>query len=264
MAYPIYQVDAFTEGLFGGNPAAVCPLEHWLPTETMQSLANENNLSETAFFVKTGNGFHIRWFTPEIEMDLAGHPTLAAAFVLFNCLGHGSDTIVFDSKSGPLTVMKLADGWLQMDFPARVPVAVEAPEALLKGLGLPPAAVFKSRDYLVLYERESEVLSLRPDYTHLDQIDTLGLIVTAKGNEVDFVSRFFVPNSVIHEDPVTGSAHATLVPFWAERLGKDNLTAVQLSQRKGMLACGMAGDRVRIAGKAVLYMKGEYYLHEEG
>lgn len=260
MTYPIYTVDAFTDHVFGGNPAAVCPLGKWLPAETMQALANENNLSETAFFVKNDDGsFQIRWFTPELEIDLAGHPTLATAFIIFTELGHTSDTISFHSKSGPLSVVK-KDDLLEMNFPSRMPVACTPPAALLKGFSKPPATVLRSRDYFLIYDSQEDIENLEADFTQLNQVETLGIIVTAKGKEVDFVSRFFVPNSVIGEDPVTGSAHATLVPYWAKALDKTTLTAIQLSKRQGHLWCASKGERVTIAGKAVLYMKGEYSI----
>ncbi len=260
MPYPIYTVDAFTDKLFGGNPAACCPLNAFLPTETMQQLANENNLSETAFFVKRNNeSYDIRWFTPEVEIDLAGHPTLATAHVIFNELTHGSDTITFHSKSGELTVIKKGD-LLEMNFPARMPVNCVPPENLLKGFNIAPTKILRSRDYFLVYHSQDEVEKVVADYHYLNTVDTLGIIITAKGNESDFVCRFLVPNSVIGEDPVTGSAHATLIPYWAKELNKKNLTSIQLSKRKGHLRCSDLGDRVTIAGKAVLYMKGEYFI----
>lgn len=261
MQLPIYIVDAFTDNLFGGNPAAVCPLEDWLPAETMQRLANENNLSETAFFVcKDDDSYDIRWFTPEFEIDLAGHPTLAAAFIIFTELGYGKDSIVFHCKSGELTVRRKAD-LLEMNFPARMPVGAPVPEGLLKGVSITPAQVLKSRDYFLVYNTQEEVEQVVPDYMHLNKVPgTTGIIVTARGKEADFVSRFFVPNSVIGEDPVTGSAHATLIPYWANVLQKTEMKAAQLSKRKGTLWCGFHGERVTIAGQAVLYMKGTYYL----
>ncbi len=260
MKYPIYTVDAFTDHVFCGNPAAVCPLKAWLPAETMQQLASENNLSETAFFVQREDGsYDIRWFTPELEIDLAGHPTLATAFVIFNELGYTSDSLTFHCKSGVLTVAKKGD-LLEMNFPARMPVACTPPADLLKGVSIAPAKVLRSRDYFLVYNSQEEVEKLVVDFTHLNKIETLGFIITAKGNEVDFVSRFFVPNSVIGEDPVTGSAHATLIPYWAQELNKTEMTAIQLSKRKGHIWCTSKGERVTISGKAVLYMKGEYFL----
>jgi len=260
MSYPIYTVDAFTEKVFGGNPAACCPLDEFLPTDIMQKLANENNLSETAFFVKKpGGSYDLRWFTPEVEMDLAGHPTLATAFVIFNELGHESDTIEFHTKSGLLTVIKKGE-LLEMNFPSRMPVACTPPDDLLKGFNIKPGKVLKSRDYFLVYNTQEEVENAIPDYNYLNKVDALGIIITAKGNASDFVCRFLVPNSVIGEDPVTGSAHATLIPYWAQELNKTDMTSIQLSKRKGHLWCGSRGDRVTIAGKAVLYMKGEYFL----
>lgn len=261
MPYPIYTVDAFTDHIFGGNPAAVCPLEQWLPAETMQQLANENNLSETAFFVKREDGdYDIRWFTPEFEIDLAGHPTLATAFVIFNLLGYSGSEIRFHSKSGVLTVAQKPQGLLEMNFPSRMPMAITAPQELLQGFSIAPQMVLKSRDYFLVYRTQEEVEKITADFTSLNKVETLGIIITARGNDCDFVSRFFVPNSVIGEDPVTGSAHATLIPYWAKQLSKEKMTAIQLSKRRGHLWCGFHGDRVTIAGKAVLYMKGEYNL----
>jgi PhzF family phenazine biosynthesis protein len=260
MTYPIYTVDAFTDHVFGGNPAAVCPLTAWLPTATMQQLANENNLSETAFFVQRPDGdYDIRWFTPELEIDLAGHPTLATAYVLFHELGYSQDTIRFHSKSGLLTVTKNGD-LMEMNFPARMPVACEIPAHLLEGFSIQPKQVLRSRDYFLIYESQEEIEKVIPDFVQLNQVETLGIIITAKGDTADFVSRFFVPNSVIGEDPVTGSAHATLIPYWAKTLDKTAMKAEQLSKRRGDLWCGIQGDRVTIAGKAVLYMKGAYQI----
>lgn len=255
----IYQVDAFTSKLFGGNPAAICPLETWLPVETMQELAAENNLSETAFFVKEGEGFHLRWFTPEYEIDLCGHATLATAFVLFNHLNYREEVIRFQTKSGLLEVRKQGD-LIELDFPSRPPTPCEAPDALLKGLNIQPSKVLKSRDYFLVYEDEALIKQIVPDFSYLNQLDVVGVIVTAASVEVDFVSRFFVPNSVIGEDPVTGSAHCNLIPYWSKKLNKTALTAKQLSAREGELFCEYKGDRVTMAGNAVLYLKGEYYL----
>ncbi|MFY7651287.1 MAG: PhzF family phenazine biosynthesis protein [Chitinophagaceae bacterium] len=262
--YPYYQVNAFSNSVYGGNPAGVCPLTAWLPTDVMQQLAAENNLSETAFFVPREDGsFDIRWFTPEFEIDLAGHPTLATAWVIFNYLAFNGIQIVFHSKSGPLYVTK-KQHLLEMDFPSRMPVDKEVPLALKEGIvGKTPLAVFKSRDWVLQFENAADVANIEVDYTWLNKLeDTVGIIATAPGNDCDFVSRFFVPNSVIGEDPVTGSAHATLVPFWAEKLGKTSLLAKQISKRGGVLYCESKGDRVKIAGECVLYLKGEYYLYE--
>ena len=255
----IYQVDAFTSRLFGGNPAAVCPLETWLPEDVMQKLAAENNLSETAFFVKEGEGFHLRWFTPEFEIDLCGHATLATAFVLFNQLNFEQEVIKFRTKSGVLEVRKKGD-LIELNFPSRMPQPCAAPEALLKGINFPPLKVLKSRDYFLVYEDEDIIKQIVPDFNYLNQIDAVGVIVTAASNEVDFISRFFVPNSVIGEDPVTGSAHCNLIPYWSKELNKTTLTARQVSAREGELFCEDKGERVTMAGNAVLYLKGEFYL----
>jgi len=257
--YSIYQVDAFTSKIFGGNPAAVCPLEEWLPDDLMQKLAAENNLSETAFFVKEPGGFHLRWFTPEYEIDLCGHATLSTAYVIFNQLNHPSDLIKFSSKSGVLEVSRKGR-LMELNFPSRMPEPCHAPEALLKGINLPPLKVLKSRDYFLVYEDESLIPQIIPDFNYLNQLDVVGVIVTAPAKEVDFVSRFFVPNSVIGEDPVTGSAHCNLIPYWAKELNKTVLSAKQLSAREGQLYCEDKGERVTMAGEAVLYSKGEFYL----
>ena len=259
-AYPFYQVNAFTNSIFGGNPAAVCQLTSWLPTELMQQLAKENNLSETAFFVQDGDIFHIRWFTPEVEMDLAGHPTLATAFVIFNHFNYAKNEIEFHSKGGPLYVAKKENGLLEMNFPSRMPIATEVPKGLVEGFNVAPIAIYKSRDYVLVFNSQADIANLQADFSCLNQVDTLGIITTAIGDDCDFVSRFFVPNSVIGEDPVTGSAHATLIPFWADKLGKNTLHAKQISERCGVLYCESKGDRVTIAGECVLYIKGNYFL----
>lgn len=261
MKYSIYQVDAFTDKLFGGNPAAVCPMDHWPATETMQLIAAENNLAETAFFIPDGDGFHLRWFTPKLEMDLCGHATLASAHVLFNHLGFEGDLIRFQSRSGELTVARSGD-LLTLDFPASTyePVA-EIPPALSEALGAAPTALYKSRDLLALFDKETDITALQPDFRALlgalESMDCLGLIATAPGDSVDFVSRFFAPPAGIDEDPVTGSAHTMLIPFWADRLDKAKLHAFQLSERKGELFCELNGDRVMIGGKAVTYLTGK-------
>jgi predicted PhzF superfamily epimerase YddE/YHI9 len=259
MRIPLYQVDAFTDKVFGGNPAAVCPMEAWLDTSLMQNIAAENNLSETAFYVKKGDRFEIRWFTPRLEIDLAGHPTLAAAHVIFNHTGYNKNEITFLSSGGELIVTKSND-LLLMNFPARPPGAIKTPGSLVGGLGLEPLEVWKARDYLVLYPSEENILSIKPKFDALAELDCLGIIITARGNQSDFVSRFFAPRAGINEDPVTGSAHTTLIPFWAEKLDKKSLHAFQLSERKGELFCEYLGDRVKIGGYAVTYLKGEIEL----
>jgi predicted PhzF superfamily epimerase YddE/YHI9 len=262
MKLSLYWVDAFTDQPFHGNPAGVVPLAEWPADGLMQQVAFENNLAETAFFVRTApDHFHLRWFTPEREIDLCGHATLATAFVLFTQLGQTGDRIEFDSRSGPLTVTR-RDSLLELDFPVRPPALVPAaqlPPTLLAGLGGPPPQwIGKSRDYLCVYPAAADVLALKPDFTALNQIDVIGIIVTAPGeNGIDFVSRFFAPNCGVPEDPATGSSHCTLIPYWAGRLGKTKLQARQISARGGELFCELRGDRVGIAGRAVLYLRGE-------
>lgn len=259
MKIPIFQVDAFSGSLFGGNPAAVCPLEEWLNPDLMQSIAAENNLSETAFFVKKGKIFELRWFTPAVEVNLCGHATLASAHVIFNHLEYEGESIVFSSMSGELRVTQ-TKGRLTLDFPSTPPSAVDAPGELIHGLGLEPKEVHKSRDYLALFESEADILSIEPDFNILKKVDCLGIIITAKGEKCDFVSRFFAPAAGINEDPVTGSAHTTLIPFWAEKLNKNILHAFQLSRRRGELFCELVGDRVKIGGQAVTFFVGEISL----
>jgi PhzF family phenazine biosynthesis protein len=252
----LYVVDAFTPRLFGGNPAAVMPLPRWLPDATMQAVAAENNLAETAFFVKERTGYHVRWFTPVHEVDLCGHATLAAAYVVMRFLEPHLTQVSFDSVSGPLGVGREGD-LLELDFPSRPPEKSEVPAALLEGLGgVKPVEVLASRDYLCVLESEEQVRELKPDLQRFAQLDRLGVIVTARGRDVDFVSRFFAPNVGVPEDPVTGSAHCTLVPYWAQKLGKARLHALQVSPRGGELYCSDRGPRVGIAGQAVLYLEG--------
>ncbi len=256
---PLYQIDAFTDSVFHGNPAAVCPLEQWLPDETLLAIAAENNLSETAFLVPKERGFHIRWFTPVREVDLCGHATLASAHLLYNVLGFAGDRIALDSRSGPLAVTH-RDGLIELDFPASPPQPCETPPIVSRAFGLVPVETHKSGDYLVLFDREEDVRALRPDFSVLMSTGARGVIATAPGSGVDFVSRFFAPAYGIDEDPVTGSAHCTLVPFWAEKLGRTRLRARQISPRGGELWCELRGDRVLIAGRAVLYSEGAILL----
>lgn len=252
---PIYQIDAFASKVFSGNPAAVCPLQNWLDEHVMQSIATENNLSETAFFVKEDSEYHIRWFTPVKEVDLCGHATLATGFVFFKYINPECSRVHFNSKSGILSVTR--DGeHLSLNFPAQPPEPCEAPEALLAGLRKEPSEVLCSEDFLAVYPSEKDVMELQPDFAQLSKLGLRGVIITAKGSRADFVSRFFAPTYGIDEDPVTGSAHCELTPFWSERLGKNELHALQLSKRGGELFCSMAGDRVIISGRAVEYMKG--------
>ena len=260
MTIPIYQVDAFTENLFGGNPAAICPLDEWLPAPQMQKIALENNLAETAFFIPLGDDFELRWFTPELEIDLCGHATLATAHVLFTILGYEREVIHFHTlKAGTLSVHRSGDKYM-MDFPSRLPEATQIPPGLVESIGGKPVEVLRSRDYFLVYETESDVLSLEPDFFALAKIDSIGFIATAPGDNSDFVSRFFAPSAGINEDPVTGSAHCNLIPYWAERLGKENMHAYQVSERRGELWCQLKGDRVLMSGKAVTYLKGEIFV----
>ena len=261
MKISIYQADAFTDELFGGNPAAICPLDNWLPDEVMQKIAIENNLAETAFFVKTNNGYKLRWFTPEYEIDLCGHATLASAHILFTELGYKGNTINFETiKAGILSVTKEGDKYA-MDFPSRPAIHIEPPIGLAEALSeKQPIEVLRSRDYFLVYENEDDITEIVPDFFALSKMDTVGVIVTAPGKNVDFVSRFFAPGAGIPEDPVTGSAHCNLIPYWADRLGKNQLHAYQLSARKGELWCELVGERVIIKGKAVTYLKGEIFI----
>jgi len=260
MNIPIFQVDAFTLGPFSGNPAAVCPLDAWLDDDTMQSIAAENNLAETAFIVARDQGYDLRWFTPAIEVDLCGHATLAAGYVVLNHLQPDLDTVSFHTMSGHLTVTRDGDR-LSMDFPARAPTPVAVSQKLGDALGDVPSEVYLSRDILAVYDDEASVRSLSPDQGKLLALEEgLGVIATAKGEVVDFVSRFFVPKAGIAEDPVTGSAHCTLVPFWAERLGRSQLVAHQVSARGGELHCEHRGDRVIMSGRCTLFLSGSMHL----
>jgi len=255
MKLPIYQIDAFAEKPFEGNPAAVVPLDNWLPEETMQAIAEENNLAETAFFVPTGDGFHIRWFTPRKEVALCGHATLASAFVLFELLGYEGDAIQFDSLSGPLFVTK-SGALLTLNFPANVPVKCETPDELVKGLGRTPLECYRNDDYVAVFEDEQAVLAIEPDHRYLEQLDLRGVIVTAPSVAQDFVARFFAPKFGIPEDPVTGSAYTQLCPYWSEKTGKTRFNARQVSARSGLLVCELKGDRVFISGRAIKYLEG--------
>jgi len=262
MNLKIYQVDVFTDKLFGGNPAAVCPLDKWLDADLMQQIAMENNLAETAFIVKNEMGYDIRWFTPAVEVDLCGHATLASAHAVFSHIGYNGEEIIFHShRSGVLKVRK--DGrQLTLNFPTDVMARCEAPTGLAESLHLNnPFETWRGKtDYMVVLASEAEVLAMQPDYAQLRKVDGRGVIVTSRGNDVDFVSRFFAPQSGIDEDPVTGSAHTTLTPYWSKVLGKTELTAVQVSPRRGYLACKYLGDRVEISGGAVTYLVGEVFV----
>ncbi len=256
MKLKLYQIDAFANETFKGNPAAVCPLDNWLDDDIMQKIAAENNLSETAFFVKTGDSYALRWFTPAAEVDLCGHATLAAAFVILNFMDTSLKEINFSTRSGMLTVKKDND-LLSMDFPSRLAAPCRLPQVLADALGVAPKLLFLSRDYLAVYENEDIIAALTPDMGMLARVDDcLGVIVTAPGRDVDFVSRFFAPKVGVPEDPVTGSSHCTLIPYWSSVLNKRTLRARQLSRRGGELFCEDMGERVRIAGNAVIYLEG--------
>lgn len=263
MKYTLYQVDAFTSKVFGGNPAAVVPLTNWMDDEMMQRIAMENNLSETVFFAPSeipGIDFEIRWFTPVLEINLCGHATLASAFILFEKLGFNKPSINFHCKSGKLSVTQ-NNGRIEMDFPSWRPVPAEGDFATLQtAIGnIPFNAIYKSRDLLIELQDEIAVQDCDPDFTLLKKIGEK-VIITSRGNEVDFVSRFFAPAAGIDEDPVTGSAHSQLIPYWAEKTGKKKLHAKQLSARGGELWCELLGERVTMAGHCVFYMKGEIEL----
>ena len=255
MKLPMYQVDAFAEAPFTGNPAAVVPLERWPDDALMQAVALENNLSETAFFVAEDDAFRIRWFTPAAEVDLCGHATLATAWVLFNELGHAGDSIRFLSRSGALSVSR-DDAWLTLDFPAQPPVPVGRSPELVKGLGRAPTELLAAEDYLAVFADAGQVAALRPDFTLLARLDRRGVIATAPGVDHDFVVRFFAPSLAVPEDPVTGSAFTQLAPYWAGRLGRSPLRARQISARGGEVVCEPRGDRVLISGRAAGYLSG--------
>ncbi len=251
-----YQVDAFASRTFEGNPAAVCPLEHWLDDGLLQAIAEENNLSETAFFVPSEKGFKLRWFTPVKEVDLCGHATLATAHVIFEILNYPKQIITFETRSGDLLVERKGK-LLEMDFPACPPSPCGIPENLIEALGQQPLEVFAADDYMAVFGNEEIVRSITPNQALLSQLDFRGVIITAPGIEVDFVSRFFAPKYGISEDPVTGSAHCMLAPYWAKKLGKDILTAKQLSKRGGSITCELKDNRVLLSGCAVTFMEAE-------
>jgi PhzF family phenazine biosynthesis protein len=255
MKLPLYQVDAFSDRSFSGNPAAVVPLERWLDDRTLQAIANENNLAETAFFVREPDGYRIRWFTPQVEVDLCGHATLASAHVLFDFLDHGATTVTFASRSGPLKVTQ-EGGRLALDFPAKPGHRLDPPAGFASALSGEPRELLQAMDWMAVFETEDEVRALKPDLRALAKFETRGVIATAPGGDVDFVSRFFAPRVGVDEDPVTGSAHCMLVPFWAGRLERASLRARQISARGGELWCELRGDRVKIAGHAALYLQG--------
>ena len=260
MTQKIYQIDAFATEVFSGNPAAVCPLEKWLSDEILQNIAMENNLAETAFYVKEGDQYQLRWFTPKVEVDLCGHATLAAAYVLFNHENHSGNIIEFHSvRSGRLTVTK-ENELLTLNFPTDEFEEIELGDELISGFNIRPQFAFKGKtDYMLVYENEEEIKKAIPAFEAIAKLDARGIIITAKGEKVDFVSRFFAPRAGVNEDPVTGSAHTTLTPYWSKRLGKNDLTAIQLSPRKGYLECKNLNGRVEISGQAKLYLTGEIF-----
>jgi PhzF family phenazine biosynthesis protein len=256
MKLKMFQVDAFADRPFEGNPAAVCPLDAWLDDSFLQAIAAENNLSETAFFVTTGDTFELRWFTPVVEVSLCGHATLASAHVLYEHLGYTGPELHFRTRSGPLTISRNVRG-LCMDFPASMPQTIEAPPALLAGLAKPPKDVLSAVDYIAVYDTEEEIRALAPDFAVLLALDRRGVLATAPGREVDFVSRCFFPGVGVNEDPVTGSAHCELAPYWNALLGQNKLEARQLSKRGGTVICEVMNDRVLLSGNAVTFMTAE-------
>jgi PhzF family phenazine biosynthesis protein len=262
MKNSIYQVDAFTNKLYTGNPAAICPLNSWPQDEVMQQIAAENNLAETAFYVKEGEYYHIRWFTPTTEVDLCGHATLAAAHVLYNHQGFNAPEAVFNSRSGLLKVTQ-SNHLYTMDFPVDTVKEVVMTPLMINAFSHQPKAAFKGKtDYLFLFEDEASIAGMEVDLSAIRQLDARGAIITAAGSTCDFVSRFFGPQAGIDEDPVTGSAHTTLTPFWAKRLGKRKMQAKQLSKRGGELTCVLSGDRIELSGEAVTYLSGEIELND--
>ncbi len=261
MKYNLYQIDAFTDKIFGGNPACVVPLDKWPTDDILLKIAKENAVAETAFFIDKGSKIHLRWFTPEIEMDLCGHATLATAHCLKTILDYKREDIVFETRSGDL-IVSVEKGFYKMDFPSRMPVPDSLPETILKSLNIQPNEVYKARDYVLVYENETAIRDIKIDRRLFDKInlDPGGVVITAIGDNSDFVSRFFTPQASILEDPVTGSAHCSLIPFWARRLNKKELYALQISERIGQLFCEDKGDRVIISGNAITYSVGHFWI----
>ncbi len=259
MNIAIYQIDAFTDTRFGGNPAAVCPLKNWLSDDLMQKIAAENNLSETAFFVAKDDYYELRWFTPKTEVNLCGHATLASAYVIFNFIDTSIDQITFTSKSGNLMVTREGQ-FIILDFPAETLLSKEDANSFTQVLNIKPQEVWKGIDYLAVLENEDQVRQLLPNFVLIEKLDARGLVVTAQGNKADFVSRWFGPQVGVWEDPVTGSAHCMLAPYWAKRLNRTKLYAEQLSERLGKINCEVKADRVLLMGQAVPYMKGEIFV----
>jgi len=263
MTIPYYEVHAFTDRLFGGNPAGICILEEWLPHELMQRIAAENNLPETAFFIDRGGFSDIRWLSPAAEIDLCGHATIGSAHVLFQHLGRGGNSLKFQSRSDELRVDRVGNR-LVLDFPSRLANRCDPPPLLAESLGAQPVEVYKNRDYIVVFERQEDVAGLRPDFAQVSKLaEVQGVVVTAPGHDCDFVSRYFAPRVAVPEDPVTGSTHCALIPYWSKRPGKTELRARQLSARGGELFCEDRGERVGIGGNAVTYTEGKLYLPDD-
>ncbi len=261
MKLDLYQIDAFTDKIFGGNSACVVPLKTWLPDDILLKIAKENAVAETAFFIENSDSFHLRWFTPEFEMDLCGHATLATAYVIKTILKYPKNKILFDSRSGKLSV-SINNDIFTLIFPSRKPKMAKLPQIIKDSLSIQPTYILKSRDYVLVYESEKDIKNITINRQIFDQInlDPGGVVVTAKGENCDFVSRFFTPQASILEDPVTGSAHCSLIPYWSERLNKKEMKAVQLSQRQGNLFCVEKGDKVWISGKAKTYAIGSIWI----
>lgn len=260
MKIPAYHIDAFAGAVFSGNPAMVCPLDRWLDDETLQLIAKENSLPVTAFFVEHDDRYELRWFTPTVELDICGHGTVAAAAVVFNSMAAAKEAVAFKTRGGTFKVVK-NDDFISMDFPVyeAVPCAIK-PEDLVRALGREPQEILEAQNYLAVYEGEEDIRAITPDMELLKEVDHLGAIVTAKGKDSDFVSRYFAPKIGIPEDAATGSTHCTLAPYWAKKLGKRKLHAIQLSQRRGELRCEYLDDRVRITARAVRYAEGFLYI----
>ena len=261
MKLPLYQIDAFSDKIFGGNPACVVPLKKWLKDEILLKIAQENAVAETAFFVRKGKNFHLRWFTPDIEMDLCGHATLATAYCIISELKLRDNKVIFETLSGKLSVEYKNSQYI-LELPSRDPELAELPEIIKKSLNIQPIEILKSRDYVLVYKSQKDIENIKIDRQIFDEININpgGVIVTSRGENCDFVSRFFTPQATILEDPVTGSAHCSLTPYWAKKLKKNTLVAHQLSKRKGELLCELKEDRVEISGKAITYLKGDIFL----
>lgn len=262
MIIPVYHIDAFADKEFQGNPAAVCILQSWLPDRVMQLIAQEHNLAETAFCVPNGRIWQLRWFTPEQEIDLCGHATLATAYVLFEQYGISGNAITFHTQSGELVVLRQGK-FYSMSLPVRRGMSCEIPKDVADALGMKPVQALRARDLVLVFQTQREIEQMVPDFSRLAQSEEFGIVVTAPGTETDFVSRYFAPGCSLPEDPVTGSAHCTLVPYWAQRLGKTKLTARQLSKRGGSLWCRLEQESVFVSGKAILFSRGDIHLHKE-